>query len=121
MARQIIVLETLEETAANDTGYRICFWLTVPTARQPFYSNASFVSAVKDGSVTAPELAALQSGAVFEVVEAKRFTGGTTPAQMKTKAVARLAELQAVVDARNPWVSYGTSYDGAVWSNKAVA
>lgn len=122
MARQVIVLEKLDvAVAGNDVGFRLAFWCTVPVGRQPFYANAAFVSAVKDGSVTAPELTALQNGSVVEIVEEKRWPAGKTGPQMKADAAARFTALQAEVNARNPWASYGTSFDGAVWADKAIA
>lgn len=119
MARQIIVLDALED-AGGDAGFRVAFWLTVPAARQPFYANPDFVSQVKDGSVTPAELDALRTGAVVERVEALRWPTTTTP-KMKAAVIARYTDLQQRINARNPWGNYGTSYDGTSWSSGGAA
>lgn len=122
MARQIIVMEKLPaQDVGNNVGYRIAFWLSVPAARRPFYANASIQSQVADGSVTPAELTALQNGSVVEIVEDKQWPPGKTGAQMKADAQTRFTELQAVVNAKNLWPSYGTSFDGNIWTDKAIA
>jgi len=122
MAKKIIILE--RENYPSDLDYRVAFWLTVPTARQPFYANAEATSTYKDA--TDEELAAIRSGAIKEVVLSQHFEAtqdakATTVADIKTQLIKRYQALQAALDKRNDWNQYGTCYDGDKWTNAGVA
>jgi hypothetical protein len=114
MARKIIVLEQVGESG----DFRIAFWLDVPEARQPFYADPSAASAFRDAATD--EIAAIRSGAVVEHVERFDRPFGGTLAQLRTALVARHAQLQARVTKDNPWVRYGTSFDGTTWTAAGV-
>jgi len=120
MARKIIILDRVGYP--SDDAFRVAFWLDVPVARQPFYADAAFVSAVI--GVDAPdasELSALRSGVVVEVVDTVFMPTGTTLAQLRTRAQAIHTRLQADVTARNLWARYGSFWDGTTWTVKGVA
>lgn len=125
MARFVIALERVGWP--SDASYRFAFWLTVPAARQAFYANPTFVSAVVGADAPdAGELAALRSGAVVERVEVLTRRAGDTLAALGVAAKARCTELQAEIDARNDWDRYGTNLNGATlaaatWTAKGVA
>lgn len=114
MARQIIVLE--RTGPGNEIQFRAAFWLAVPVARQPLLANAAAVSAVKDASVTAPELAAIQTGAVVEQTDTFRFASGTALAVIEAALQAEFTARQAALTADNRYARYGSSFDGTVWT-----
>lgn len=114
MAREIIILEQV-----SPSDFNACFWLAVPVARQPFYANASFVSAFRDATVE--EIAALRSGAVTEIVERINRPFGQTQNQLAAHLVVRHGQLQAQITTNNPWNRYGTSHDGTTWTVVTVA
>lgn len=117
--RAIVVLEQLDDS--ERVGFRVCFRLKVPAARQPFYVNPDAKSAV----IGAPqeELDQLRAGALVERVEALAYPKNTSATQVRARLVAALADFQAEIDALNPWARYGTSWDDVaqVWTNAAVA
>ena len=113
MAKQIIVLETTPKGRL-----RAAFWLSVPVARQPFYADAGKKSQYKDA--TAGELSSITSGAVVEQV-GEFVVGGMTNAQIRTMLQAEFTTRQNAISTDNPWTRYGTSWDGATWTNGGVA
>lgn len=117
MARKIIQLE--RTGMPSDQNFRVALWLDVPAARQSFYANASATSVVK--GITGTELAAIQSGAVLEVVEViPKLTSGTV-AEWRNEAAALYTQRQNELTNRNPWARYGTFWDGVSWTPVTVA
>jgi hypothetical protein len=114
MPRKIIVLEQVGETG----DFRVAFWLDVPATRQSFYADPSATSLFRAAS--AEEIAAIRAGAVVERVERFDRPFGGSLAQLRNALVIRYGQLQARVDADNPWVRYGTSYDGTTWTAAGV-
>ena len=83
-----------------------------------YLSNAvDRVRPLAGGDVTATML----TGEVVEVVETVARPAGTPALQLRGRLVDRHGELQAELTARNPYQFYGTSWDGAAWSNVTVA
>ncbi len=117
MAKQIIILERLNEP--SDMNFRYVLWATVPAARVSAYANAAAVSAFKGAS--AGELTALQTGSVVERVGIASFTIGTPIATIQTYLLAQFAAFQAQINAANPTVRYGTSFDGTSWTSGGTA
>ena len=111
--KEIIILETYRGTGLGDTTLRHCFWFAVPLARRVAKPGAT--SAYK--SATAPELAALQDGSVYEEVFEIQIPAGTTSNQIRTllenRYDARQSELSALPNINQ---YYGTSFDGTTWS-----
>lgn len=123
--RRIIILETEPQPNGN-LHVRYALWANVPSARQVFWQlrqGATFTSAVKDGSVTAGELSALQSGAVAEKVDESEWPGNTTFAQAQPFLQAAVTSWQQFVTGYDPWAHYGTFFDDSTntWTVKAVA
>lgn len=114
MTRRVIILES----KPNNT-FRFAMWADVPATRQTFYANASATSAVKDA--TAAELSAIQSGAIAERVGESGFIGTATVAQVQAALIAAFTAYQTEINNYNPWVRYGTFYDGTSWTAKAVS
>lgn len=114
MARKIIILDQV----GDPSDYRVVFWLDVPAARQRFYVNATAKSAFLDA--TAPELTAIQTGVVTEIVERFNRPNGTTLTTLRTALAARHVELQTKVADYNPWNRYGSSFDGSTWTAVTV-
>ena len=108
MAKQVIVLERFGEP--SDMAFRFCMWATVPAGREPAYADPAATSAFKN--ITGPELQAIRDGQVVELVDEIKLSAGTTLAQMRVAMLARFAEFQAQITARNPWVRYGSFHDG---------
>jgi|SRR6185437_14024913 len=111
MARQIIILERVDEP--SDNSFNVAFWLTVPATRVSAYANGG-TSRFKQA--TAPELAAIAAGQVVEIVEKMTFIAGTGVAAIQAALIAHFNILQARITANNPTIHYGTSWDGATWT-----
>jgi len=123
--RRIVVLE-MEPQPNGGLHIRYVLWATVPLARQPFWQarqGVGFESAVKDGSVTAQELTALQTGAVVERVGESEWPPGTTVPQAQTFLQQAATAWQQYVNSYNPWARYGSFFDDTTntWTAKAVA
>jgi hypothetical protein len=114
MAKQIIILER-----TDNNRFTVAFWLSVPTARQPFYADATLTSAYKQAS--APEISAIQSGAIVEQTVDMAFLQGTSLTAVKALLVTEFTARQAAVTAWNPWDRYGSFYDGSAWTAGGVS
>ena len=117
MAKQIIILERVDEP--SDNSFNVAYWVTIPAARVSAYANATATSQFKQAS--APELAAIQAGQVVEIVERMGFVAGTGVAAIQAALIARFNTLQAAATSRNPWVRYGTTWDGSAWTVAGTA
>jgi hypothetical protein len=106
--RQIIIQQRIN--IPSDFSFQYVFWAVVPAARQIFYANASFTTVVKDA--TAPEIAALQAGSVVEQVNQGNYQAGTPIATIQTDLITKYNAYQAQITAINPWIYYGTYWDG---------
>ena len=110
----------LERTSVNPLTIRYVLRANVPTARQPYFADATKTSMYKN--IAAPDLAALRAGQVVErggsdVVE------GRTVAQIKSGLIAEQITFQEQVNTdgeMNPYKYYGTAWDGTVWVNGGV-
>ncbi len=117
MADRVIVLERVGEP--SDMSFRVAFWVVPPAARQAYYADLEATSAYAD--VSAADLAALQAGQIVERVETRFFPEGTTLAQTKTALEQRWQQIQNAANSRNPWVRYGTTWDGTTWTAGGVS
>lgn len=118
MARKIIILEKLE-APAGEPRYRYALWADVPSTRWPFFADASKTSPVKD--ITSQELSDLRAGKFLEKVDDARWDSARTIAQIQAALQAAHAAYQADVTAYNPFVRYGTFWDGTTWTAGGVA
>jgi hypothetical protein len=109
----------LEKTRPNPLTFRFLVRANVPTARQPYYADAEFVSAYPD--TLSADLVALRAGQVTEKVEEMQV-GSSTVAQIKTELRASQAAFQSEIDsqAANQWKYYGTAWDGTAWVDGGV-
>lgn len=117
MAKQIIVLERTDEP--SDMNFNVLFWLAVPVSRQPFYADVNKISQFKD--ISAQELQDIRDGKVLEVDQKASYLAGTPIASVRNDLVTRFNSAQTDFNTRNPWVRYGTNYDGATWTNVTIA
>jgi hypothetical protein len=117
MARKIIILDRVN--LPSDQDFRVAFWLDVAAPRRLFYANPAAVSAVKDA--TAGEVDAIRSGAVVEEIVTVPARSGVGMAALLAAIVARYEARQAEFTARNPWVRYGSYWDGNAWTGVSVA
>lgn len=117
MARQIIVLEKLLN---YPTGWRYAMWATVPVARQPFYAkSANWTSAFLNATLL--ELTELRNGALVERVETYTSTVQQSLAIVRAAVIASFQQFQQEITDRNPWVGYGSSWDGTSWTTVGVS
>lgn len=111
---RVIILE--REDART---FQYALWADVPAARQSFYANANKVSAWNGALPT--DNTALQNGSVVERVDKFVVPSGTTLAVVQTLLQTQWQEFQDRITALNPWVRYGSTWDGAVWTAGGVA
>lgn len=111
MPRLNVIILT-QNTAANE--YTFAMWADVPTARQPFYADTSAKSAW--AGATATDNQNLQNGSVVEQVATTRFNLATSIAGAQSNMQAQQQAFQTSITNANPWVHYGSTWDGTTWS-----
>lgn len=116
MAKKIIILERLHEP--SDMAFQFVLWAEVPAARQSFYADAEATSAYEQAS--AAELDAIRTGAVTERVESATYPKELPLPQILTKLEALWQRYQDQVNDRNPWLRYGSHWDGESWTQDGV-
>jgi hypothetical protein len=104
----------LDQDPDNSNLYNVLLWVDVPTARQRYYANPNAASAWKDALATDVQL--LQTGAVLEQTSAENFPSGTTMNQVMQYLQARWQNFQNQINAVNPWLHYGSNWDGTNWT-----
>lgn len=114
MAKQIIVLN--RESAGR---WQILYWVAVPAARQSFYAVPGAKSAWA-GAVQG-ENDAIAAGQVKEVSETYSIEGTPVLGEVQAALETRWAALQAEVNSHNPWIRYGSYWDGASWTLGGVS
>lgn len=114
--RKIIVLE--KQPNPNEVVFDYIFWLDVPTNYQPFYANADATSQYKNA--TTEEIDAIKAGQVYELAGSAVFSKTDTVADIKSFLVAKFNREQTIINNKNPWIYYGTYYDGSSWTNRGV-
>lgn len=112
MARQIIVLRRTR--FAPNTEYEVAFWLDTPAGRQSLIANPQATSRVK--TATAPELAAIQSGAIKERVDRIPVPEGTGLAAMQGILAGMHAQFQTEWTDDKTLDRYNSSWDGTTWT-----
>ena len=111
---RVIVLEQ-----EDDRSYRFAMWADVPLERQPFYANPDAKSQWKDALVT--DVTALATGAVVERIGRLVLPPGGTAANARQELQASWSAFQQEITNSNPWVRYGTTWDGTTWTQAGVA
>ena len=107
---RIIVLDQPE---GNSLSYNVAFWADVPSARQTYYADPNATSAWK--GVLASDLSAIQSGAVVESMISHQLPPGTTMAQVMSYLQVQWQNYQNQINNYNPWLHYGSTWDGTSW------
>lgn len=113
---RIIILDRDRENAAQ---FRYVLWADVTFTRQAFYARPGAVSSWKDA--TAADNTNIANGVVAERVDVISRQPGGTLAQIQADLVASWTAFQAEVNTVNPWVRYGTTWDGTTWVPGGVA
>ena len=113
---RIIILDRDRENAAQ---FRYALWADVPAARQVFYARPGAVSDWKNA--LAADNTNLANGIVAERVDVISRQPGGTLSQVQADLVTAWTTFQADVNTVNPWVRYGTTWDGTTWVLGGVA
>lgn len=117
MAKQIIVLERLDEP--SDLNFNVAFWLVVPVTRTSFYVDSNKISQYKD--ISAQELSDLRAGLFIEKVQKVSYLSGQTLTFIRNDLQSRFTNLQNELNNQNPFVRYGTYFDGTSWTTGGVS
>lgn len=117
MPKWIIILERINEP--SDMAFRYVLWAEVPITRQAFYADPEATSAYKEA--TAEELAAIRSGAVREHCDSATYPKDMPLAQILTDLERQWQIFQNQVSSYNPWLRYGSYWDGDSWTQKGVS
>lgn len=115
-AKRIIILEKTSDTPLI---FRYALWADVPAARQSFYASPGAVSAWKDAS--GAENTAIATGAVAEKIDTVQVTPGTGIAVIELQLQDSWTNYQNLITNTNPWVRYGSLWDGTTWTLTGVA
>jgi hypothetical protein len=109
----------LDQPLGNTNAFNVALWADVPTARQSFYANPGAVSAWK-GAIAA-DTTALQNGTMVEQVLPHVMPPGTSLAQVEAYLQNQWQNFQTQITNFNPWVHYGSTWDGTTWTIASVA
>lgn len=104
----------LDQPTGDSNLYRYAMWADVPAARQSFYANAAAKSQWLGATTTDNQN--LQSGAMVEQVVTQRVPPGSTIAQIEGFLQTAWTNFQAQINAANPWIHYGSTWDGTTWT-----
>jgi|SRR5215469_16247050 len=104
----------LDQTLDDANTYRFMMWADVPAARQQYYANANAKSAWN--GATAADNTNLQTGSVVEQVTVQRIPGGSSLAQIENFLQNAWTNFQNNVNNNNPWLRYGSTWDGTTWT-----
>jgi len=127
MPKKIIILDRVGEP--SDVAYRVAFWLTVPSARYAFYVKPAgmnpdgtaipFKSQWKDA--TEAENQDLRDGKIQEVIDTYYLPAATTLAQVQVYLQNEHTKKQNWMLNTNPYVRYGSFWDGTSWTAGGVS
>jgi hypothetical protein len=114
-SKLIVVLEKNVQTRR----FTCALWADVPLARQPFYAVPGAASVWRGASVA--ENTAIANGQVAEQVIDLAMGDDATMAQLRVELLIQQQVFQAHINSYNPWVRYGTFYDGTAWTAGGAA
>lgn len=89
-------------------------WADVPAARQQYYANAGAKSAWT--GATTQDNTNIQSGSVAETVVVQRVPAGATLNQIENFLQNLWQQYQTSITNANPWLHYGSTWDGTTWT-----
>jgi hypothetical protein len=104
----------LDQPGGNTSSFNVVFWADVPAARQTYYADPNLTSQWK-GAV-ASDNTALQNGSVVELMQPHVMPPGTTLAQVQNYLAAQWQNYQTSISNYNPWIRYGSTWDGTTWT-----
>ena len=104
----------LDQHADDPNTYNVILWGDVPPARQSRYANANAKSAWS--GATAADNTNLQTGVMVEQLFSQRIPAGTPLPQIETFLQNAWQNFQNQINNTNPWVRYGTTWDGTTWA-----
>lgn len=104
----------LDQPSDDSSAYRFALWADVPAARQTFYANPKATSGWT--GATAADITALQNGSVVEYVSTQKIPTGATLAQVEGWLQTAWTDFQAKITNYNPWIHYGSTWDGTTWT-----
>jgi hypothetical protein len=100
--------------------WQAAMWADVPASRQSFYAHPNPTGGTPYASAwsgaTAADNANLQNGSVVERVITQRVPPGTNISQVETFLQNQWQTFQNDVNNNNPWVHYGSTWDGTTWN-----
>lgn len=112
---RVVLLDKLGPQA-----FRFLYWADVPVARRPFYAKPVGTVSVWTGALSTDN-DNLISGSVVERVDDVHVPVGTTIAEVQLSLQNGWQDFQDLVTSGNPWVRYGTTWDGTIWVVGGVA
>jgi hypothetical protein len=104
----------LAQDPSDVNTYGVVFWADVPAARQTYYANPNAKSAWT-GATTADNTN-LQTGTVVEQSFTQRVPPGTAIGQVEAFLAQAWTDYQNQINAYNPWIHYGSTWDGTTWT-----
>jgi hypothetical protein len=104
----------LQQTAGDPNGFELLFWADVPSARQTYYANSNAKSAWAQATTTDNQN--LQNGSVVEQATSAHYVPGTPLVQIEQEMQQRWQVFQNNITNNNPWIRYGSTWDGATWT-----
>jgi len=104
----------LAGTPDDPNTWQAALWADVPAARQSYYANPNAKSAW--AGATATDNTNLQSGVMAEQVITQRVPVGTSIAQIETFLQNQWQTFQNEITNNNPWIHYGSTWDGTTWT-----
>jgi hypothetical protein len=104
----------LDQVNGDPTIYRYVLWADVPAARQTYYAAANAASVWK--GATATDNTNIASGAMAEQVSELRVPSGWTIAQVEAQLQSLWQTYSTYISNYNPWIHYGSTWDGNTWT-----
>jgi hypothetical protein len=105
----------LDATLEDPDTYHVALWADVPVGRVSWYAMAGAVSAWKDA--TTADNTAIANGTVAESVQSVRIIKGAGQAARQQALQDAWTAWQSHITAYNPWIHYGSTWDGSTWTN----
>jgi hypothetical protein len=107
----------LDQDPSDPNTYNFLMWADVPAARQSFYARPGAVSAWNGAIAT--DNTALQNGSMVEKITSQRIPANSTLVQIENFLQQQWSAFQASINSNNPWVRYGSTWDGTTWVIKS--
>lgn len=115
---KIVLLETLG--FPSDLNYHVLYRIPIPSQRQKYYAKPGAATAFLDEADAALN-SQLQSGAVLEISDTINLKLGTSDNAAGQEAIKRYNILVAQITTNNPYVRYGTGWDGTSFTIRGVS